>query len=594
MADEDAFKLELPIGIDYIGIRGNPFKSMWKKLLQESNLTEKMVDRLVSPLAMSYVATACTHSSYDSENNYEFFKSLGVVSFHKILIWYLSKKFPEMGDTLEGKDTLTKLRNNMMGELCLVQIAKSFNLWDYISVIRPVPAHTENEILHDVMVSLFAIIEMIINKESKQGLVEIGFTISNKVACHLLDSIHVDTVNLKDPKTRLKEVFDPYKRTIDILYESVEDNGIFTVTVYKVVRATKERETLGSGQARKTIIAEKIAAKEALETLGISLQPEKKEKKKNQSVSGPIYLAPRDASFTTFVETILKRVSFLEDISLTPDDMKWFANACTNPSANDQHNYEFLETLGDTTVNKSSLWYISNRFMQINTPECKDILTKLKITFINTNSLADLAEKLSLDKFVSCAQSILSKPELKIKVLEDVVEAFFAAIELVIDKKYKDGVGYIACYYLFSQLMDSEDIKIDYTKIAGPITILKEIFDHYQSRHIGTHNYYLDNVRGITKLNHIFPGQGDTEKESVQDAYDAAMTFFNYMQIPENIRKRYKYFPKHEKGVKYSGVFSYCISEAATKKEAAQAGIDYFKSLNIYKQIPKQYIKFCV
>ena len=586
---------ELIVGIDYTGIRGDSFKSMWKRLLQESKLSEKLVKQLTSPIAMSYVSTACTHSSYDSENNYEFFKSLGIVSFHKILIWYLSKKFPEMGDTLEGKDTLTKLRNNMMGELCLVQIAKTYNIWDYISIVRPVPTHTENEVLHEVMVSLFAIIEMIVNRETPPGRIELGFTVANMVACHLLGDVNVDTINLQDPKTRLKEVFDPYKKNIDIVYESTEDNGMFTVTVYKASRLTDERELLGSGQARKTIIAEKLAAKEALEKLGISLQPEKRDRKKKPvGIVGPIHYAPRDDSFTSFIETILRRVYFLEEVSLTQEEMKCFAKACTNPTADEIDNYEYLETLGDTTVNKSSLWYISNRFSQINTPECKDILTKLKITFINTNSLAALTEKLQLDKYVSCAQSILSKPELRVKVLEDVLEAFFAAVEMVMDKKYKDGIGYITCYYLFSQLMNSEDIKIDYTKIAGPITILKEIFDHYQSRHIGTHSYYMDTVKGVIKLNHFFSGQGDTEKESIQHAYAAATLFFDHMRIPESIRKRYKYFPKHEKGYAFSGIVSYCIAEMETKKDAAQAGIDYFKSLNIYKQIPKQYIKFCV
>ena len=203
-----------------------------------------------------------------------------------------------------------------------------------------------------------------------------------------------------------------------------------------------------------------------------------KEKRQKQKVVKPdqsfLYKAPRDQRFHAFILNLLQRVYFLSDLKLEQEDMDIFEKCFTHPLVH-ENNYELLETIGDNVLNKCVRWYISKRFPDLNCPEGISISTKLKISLIDTKGYAKFAEELNFYDYISCFR--VGTEFERLQLLEDVFESFFAATEIVIDRKYKKGMGYIACFKLLSSVLDKEELTLNYNVLVDAKTQLKELFD---------------------------------------------------------------------------------------------------------------------
>lgn len=203
-----------------------------------------------------------------------------------------------------------------------------------------------------------------------------------------------------------------------------------------------------------------------------------------------MYYGKRDKTFISLLEDVIKIGSpkFVYILN-KPDVVKMFSDAFTHETINAYNNYEFYETLGDVTLNKCVLWYISRRFPQINCPDGSDILTKLKIKTIKSESFASIADSLHFWDFISVDQSLRLNSEKKRAILEDVCEAFFGVLELAIDQEIRQGMGYNVCYKILSALLDKNEIKISYDEIVDNKTRVKEIYDAYSKIMGGTIQY---------------------------------------------------------------------------------------------------------
>lgn len=166
-----------------------------------------------------------------------------------------------------------------------------------------------------------------------------------------------------------------------------------------------------------------------------------------------------------------------------------YENVFTHHSADPKNNYEWLEILGDATLNKCIVWYISKRFPQLNCAEGVKIIARLKINLISKKTFADFAMKLNWWDFVSAEQEV--KQTKKKKLLEDIFEAFFGATELLIDSIVYPGSGYAICYRIITKLFNDIEISLSYEDLYDPITRLKEIFDYFKD--IGT--FYFKNEK---------------------------------------------------------------------------------------------------
>lgn len=224
-----------------------------------------------------------------------------------------------------------------------------------------------------------------------------------------------------------------------------------------------------------------------------------------------LYYGKRDHTFISLLENVIKIGSSKMATSLLSnrDAVKMFSEAFTHETVS-KNNYEFYETLGDVTLNKCVLWYISRRFPQINCPAGSDILTKLKIKTIKSESFASIAESLQFWDFISVEESLRLNPNKKRSILEDVCEAFFGVLELAIDQATRQGMGYMVCYKILSTLLDKTEIKISYDEIVDNKTRVKEIYDAYSKIMGGTIQYkfqcmYCNNefMKGIQLEDHF-------------------------------------------------------------------------------------------
>lgn len=250
------------------------------------------------------------------------------------------------------------------------------------------------------------------------------------------------------------------------------------------------------------------------------------------------YRAPRDHTFKEMIEKVLRnRISqtYIDTI-LTPEGMTYFSKAFTHSSVDPVNNYEFLETLGDLTLNKCVLFYLCRRFPQLNCPAGSDMISKLKISTIKSESFAKIAESIGFWAFISVDQTLRTDPLNKRKTLEDVCESFFGVLELLGDKYFTIGIGYELCYKIVSFILDQKEISLDYEEIVDPVTRVKETCDAYtflgtisyqpsklQDGRIIVNSYQKTPDGQVTNLGQT--GYGNDLKEAKQDAAKQVLAY---------------------------------------------------------------------
>ena len=201
-----------------------------------------------------------------------------------------------------------------------------------------------------------------------------------------------------------------------------------------------------------------------------------------------IYLGPRDDRFINLIKTLLCMAEIKPkyiDLLTDKDGMVIYSTVFTHKSADPVNNYEFYELLGDATLNKIIPWYIIKRFPQLKNPEFVAILARLKINLASKTTFSTIAQRIGMWEFIS-ADTITRTSEMK-PTLEDVLEAFFGATELMLeergakllglDEKILQGVAGVAMFRLGSKLFDEDDISLDYEKLVDAKTRLKELCD---------------------------------------------------------------------------------------------------------------------
>lgn len=178
---------------------------------------------------------------------------------------------------------------------------------------------------------------------------------------------------------------------------------------------------------------------------------------------------------------------------LSDANVEKLRTAFTHPSYDPNHNYQLFELLGDGTVNEFIIYYVKGRFPKIVSVKW---LTRIKHNLVSKKQLAFLARKEGLEAHIRIGQEIeeLKKKAPKdiknyyatskgkdkdyISVLEDVMEAYFGCLILIIeDVGYTHGTAVQVCHNILSSFFDNEEIELEYTKIFDAITRLKELVE---------------------------------------------------------------------------------------------------------------------
>ena len=85
-------------------------------LLERAKIKRKYIDTLSTPASATYFDTAFTDPSYDESNNYLFLRSLGTLDLHRILVWHIFKKHPQVTQKTLTLVKINLLRDSKIGE----------------------------------------------------------------------------------------------------------------------------------------------------------------------------------------------------------------------------------------------------------------------------------------------------------------------------------------------------------------------------------------------------------------------------------------------------------------------------------------------
>lgn len=196
-----------------------------------------------------------------------------------------------------------------------------------------------------------------------------------------------------------------------------------------------------------------------------------------------ISMGTRGEIFKAFIRQFLQRSQlkkkYLDELT-NDESMKLYSDAFTHISIDADRNYEYLEILGDVTCNKSIVWYIKDRFPQLQNPEGVKVIARLRINLVSKKNFAMIAERLGFMDFISCDKEI--KEQKGKSLLEDVFEAFFGATEILLDKMLGLGSGYGICFRILKSILDESMISLRYEDLYDSITRLKETFDFYRQQ----------------------------------------------------------------------------------------------------------------
>lgn len=200
-----------------------------------------------------------------------------------------------------------------------------------------------------------------------------------------------------------------------------------------------------------------------------------------------VYYGPRDKSFKDLLIKIFKLSGINEsllDRYINDQTLPFYNMAFTSSSANEQHNYEPFEQLGDSTIGKFIVWSSYEKFPQLRgKSEAVEIVARMKINLGSKDNLSQIAENLGFWPFISASEEFRLRS--KKKLLEDVFEALIGAIEFVIydyssPNISQPGLAYQLIYSILTRLFEPYTLKIDYNTLVDSKNRLKGVFDQYK------------------------------------------------------------------------------------------------------------------
>jgi dsRNA-specific ribonuclease len=205
-----------------------------------------------------------------------------------------------------------------------------------------------------------------------------------------------------------------------------------------------------------------------------------------------IYYGSRKKDFENVIFSVFTKGNLKTQYTewlMSEESLKIFNDVFTSNTANVLENYEVYEQLGDITVNKFIVWYMYKRFPQLNCAQGVKIVARLRINYCSKQSFAQIAESLGFWDYITASEE--ERNHNKKPLLEDTLEAFFGAVELIIDKHTLTGVGYAVVFDILETIFNKLHISLKYEDLYDAKTRLKELFD-YSGDKLGTIKYEDD------------------------------------------------------------------------------------------------------
>ena len=259
------------------------------------------------------------------------------------------------------------------------------------------------------------------------------------------------------------------------------------------------------------------------------------------------YYGLRNQSFKNLLWNILKKGKLKEhyiNCLLTPEALAEYDKAFTSSTISSHvdptsgkievnkiisNNYETYEKLGDGIFDNFIGWYAFRRFGEVNNLEQVKLLHIIRSKYGSKKEFAPISESLGFWPYIS--SSVYARNHEKKKLLEDVFEAFLGVTSFILDKNFRNGVGYAICYDILASIFDNIKFSTDFSEMIDYVTKLKQVFDkvknvriEYQDRKIGDQIHimiYQRSQNGEYKL--IGTGVSTNKKDAKQNAAENAL-----------------------------------------------------------------------
>lgn len=265
-----------------------------------------------------------------------------------------------------------------------------------------------------------------------------------------------------------------------------------------------------------------------------------------------IYKGLRNYEFKNVIYNVISKGNLKKEYMewlLSEESLNIFDKVFTSNTAHVSENYEVYEQLGDVTVNKFIVWYMYKRFPQLRCCQGVKIVARLKINYCSKQQFAIIAESLDFWRFITASSE--ERDHNKKPLLEDTLEAFFGAVEFIIDKHTLTGVGYAVVVDILECIFNQLDISLKYEDLYDAKTRLKELFDFFQDR--------LGSIK--------YEEERNTEKKNTTSVLYQITPQGNKIKIGEGVASL----------------------KADAQQRAAQKAIFFLKQQGYYKPVPEIY-----
>lgn len=188
-------------------------------------------------------------------------------------------------------------------------------------------------------------------------------------------------------------------------------------------------------------------------------------------VTNPGILQKKIYEILAKIGVIPEHVNLLLDMEALTN---YWSRAFTHKSVNaDQRkNYETPEFFGDKAMNYTFSLLIYKLFADaINQANGTLLMNK----YMSREFQAEVAEKLGLVEHVRFDPEA---PNVIESVKEDVLEAFFGCLDMLVNDRLGIGMGTVYCFNLMKYIFNDVEIVLDNIQ-KDPVTLLKELFEKF-------------------------------------------------------------------------------------------------------------------
>ena len=233
------------------------FRVMITKALGRAKLGPHNIEKLTTPKCMKRFKHAFTHKSISASHNYEILEFYGDAILKYAQSRYLTERFPK----INSEDIFTRTRSKLENTKTLGIISQRLGFTKFIIASDQWKA-TNAKLWEDIFEAFIGVFAQLIDEVTKH---HVSFAVIYVFVKSLLDEIEisVDLVDIKDPKSRLKEFYNKKYKVDNPDFEYVdtgEGNRNFRVQIH-------HRETgklMADATASPQLNAEKKASQQAL------------------------------------------------------------------------------------------------------------------------------------------------------------------------------------------------------------------------------------------------------------------------------------------------------------------------------------------